>query len=294
MKQNKRTKQTKKWAVAGLLGAVMITGVACSNEPKEQAPGADEPVQIAKTDEKKEVEKEEVQLKEVSVEVDYSKSAQEILTAYSEEGMSRFKLSYPDTYSMEYALKTIGREMPKFEGKDLNGKTITSDDYKNKSYIVNISKSTCEVCQELAPVIQTLEKGEDKIPVINLYPIDKSEDVKAHREKTKWSKDSIAIVGDKNKSIENLAIKELAVATVPTLLFVDKSGKISYINIGLTDDVLLSDMKEKAFGEEKLYDFVRKEMVKVDKDGNVVKQEPLIDESKDDKKVTKPVEPKKE
>lgn len=273
-------KKTKKWAVAGLLGALMVTGTACSvNDTKEQAPGADEPVLIAEGEKGAEAdqEKEEVQLKEVPVQIDYTKSAQDILTFYSEEGMSRFKLNYPDTYSMEYALKTIGQEMPSFKVTDTNGKTLASNEFKGKPYIINISKSTCEVCHEMAPIIQKLEKNGDKIPVLNFYPIDTAADVKAHREKTKWSDESIVVVGDKNPSVKELAIDKLAVATVPTLLFVDSDGKISYINIGLTDEVLLSDMKEKAFGDEKLYDFVRKEMVKVDKDGNVVKPEPLAE-----------------
>lgn len=289
MNSNKSTGFKKKWMMAGLVGALMVTGTACSvNEPKEQAPGADEPVLIANGDKESEAEKEEVQLKEIPVKVDYSKSAQEILTAYSEEGMSRFKLNYPDTFSMEYALKTIGQEMPAFKAKDMNGNTVTSDDYKGKSYIVNVSKSTCEVCQEMAPVIQKLEKNADDIAVLNLYPIDTTAEVKAHREKNKWAKDSVAIVGDKNESIQKLAVEKLAIATVPTLLFVDKDGKISYINIGLTDEILLSDMKEKAFGDEKLYDFVRKEIVKLDKDGNVIPEEPVKEQEKEvEKKTTK-------
>lgn len=297
MKYFNHTK-TKKWAVAGLLGALMVTGTACSvNDTKEQAPGADEPVLIADGDKDSqdadaEKEKEEVQLKEIPVTIDYSKSAQEILTDYSEEGMSRFKLNYPDTYSMEYALKTIGQEMPDFKVTDTNEKTLTSDNLKGKPYIVNVSKSTCEVCHEMAPVIQKLEKNGDKIPVLNFYPVDTAADVKAHRDKTKWSKESIAVVGDKNPVVKELAIDKLAIATVPTLLFVDSDGKISYINIGLTDEVLLSDMKEKAFGDEKLYDFVRKEMVKVDKDGNILKQEPLAE--KEPVEDDKPADIKKE
>ena len=253
----------RKILLTGMLGVVVLSGVGCATfEKKEQAPSDNTSQQVASVDKTKE-EEPEVELKEIPLVVDYAKTATEILAYYTEEGMSRFKLSYPDTYSMEYALKTIGRKMPSFNGKDMNGTTISSKDFEGKSYIVNVSKSTCEVCTELAPVIQSLEKNADAIPVINMYPIDDSKEVKAYREKTKWSNDSLVLVGDKNKSIKKLAIDDLSVETVPTLLFVDKSGRISYINIGLTDDILLNDMKEKAFGSEKLYDFVKKEIVKV-------------------------------
>ena len=262
----------KKVMLTGMLGAIVLSGAGCTTfQKKEQAPSDNASHQVASVDKVKE-EEPEVELKEVPLVVDYTKSATEILAYYTEEGMSRFKLSYPDTYSMEYALKNIGRKMPSFSGKDLNGKTVSSKDFEGKSYIVNVSKSTCEVCTELAPVIQNLEKNADAIPVINMYPIDDSKEVKAYRKKTKWSHDSLVLVGDENKSIKNLAIEELSVETVPTLLFVDKSGRISYINIGLTDDMLLNDMKEKAFGSEKLYDFVKKEVVKVKADEELSKQ----------------------
>jgi len=275
IKNSKSSRTRKHVLLAGVLGTLLVVGTACGvSETKEQAPGVQkEKTAVASTTtEKKEEAKEEpaFTMKEIPVKVDYTKAPEEILAMYSEEGMSRFKLNYPDTYTMEYALKNIGKEMPGFTGKDLNGNKVDSKSYKGKNYVVNISKSTCEVCQEISPVVQKLEK--DKIPVVSIYPIDKTADVKKHREKTKWDKKSTALVADTNPALKDLAVKTLEVSTVPTLLFVDESGKISYVNIGLTDDILMKDIKEKAFGKEKLYDFVRKDVVKVDKDGNVVKE----------------------
>lgn len=276
MKSSNNVRRTRKHVIlTGVLGTLMVVGTACGvQEPKEQAPGLkQEKVTVATTKSNKEDVKEEpaFTMKEVPVKIDYSKDPEEILSMYSEEGMSRFKLNYPDTYTMEYALKNIGKEMPEFSGKDLNGKDVTSKTYKGSNYVVNISKSTCEVCEEISPVIQKLEQGKNKIPVVSIYPIDKESDVSKHREKTKWEKTTTALVAEKNPDLKALAVDELKVSTVPTLLFVDETGRISYINIGLTDDILMKDMKEKAFGKEKLYNFVRKDIVKVDKDGNVVK-----------------------
>lgn len=291
MKHSNRS-SSKKWILTGIVSALMLTSAGCStSEIKEQAPGAKEPVVVADKDKVSVVaEEDEVKLKEIPVQVDYSKPPQEILTAYSEEGMSRFKLNYPDTFSMEYALKTIGQDMPSFSGVDMNGKKVSSKAYKGKSYVVNISKTTCAVCEEMSPLMQSLEKKDKTIDVISLYPVDKSKDVSSHRKKLKWSKNSVALVADKNAWVKELAIDKLQVAQVPTLIFVDDKGKISYTYIGKTDELLLTDMKEKAFGKERLYDFVRKEVIKVDKDGNVLKQDSLIDENE----TTSPVEDKPE
>jgi thiol-disulfide isomerase/thioredoxin len=298
MKEQKRnTGSWKRWSVAGILGAVMIVSTGCNGtEPTEQAPAdKNEPIIIAeaKTDTK---EEDEVQLKETPVVVDYKAGAEDILAQYTEEGMSRFKLNFPDTFSMEYALKNIGKTMPNFEGKTVAGKEFSTKSLKGKPFVLNFSKTTCPVCEEMSPIIKDFGVNES-IPVVSLYPVDKSAEVETFLTKSKADESTIALVADTNAWLKGLAVNTLNIAQVPTLIFVDEDGRISYTYIGKTDEVLLKDMKEKAFGDEKLYDFVKMEVVKVDADGNEIKEdivtsEPLVSEPAEPVKKTieKPIE----
>lgn len=285
---NQKNKGKKRWALAGVLGVFLLAGTACTmSEPKEQAPGDHAETKIVAEADMKEKE-EKVTLKETPVKIDYKASAEDILAQYTEEGMSRFKLNYPDTFSMEYALKTVGKSLPEMKGKTLSGKEFSSKSLDGKPFILNVSKTTCPVCEEMAPVVQSFSKAND-IPVVSLYPVDKSEEVKTFFKKTKQSEKSTALVADKNKWLKDFAVDTLSIAQVPTLLFVDESGRISYTYIGKTDEVLLADMQEKAFGKEKLYDFVKMDVVKM-VDGKEVKEKEVTSEplqSKEKKSETK-------
>lgn len=282
----------KKYSIAGLLGAVLLLTAGCTDE-KEQAPGDNnEPLLIAEKDVEEEKE-EEFELKEVPVEIDYEMEAEEILSKYTEEGMSRFKLNYPDTYSMEYALKNIGKTFEGFTGTTIDGEEFSTESMKGKPFVLNFSKTTCSVCEEMTPVAETFGLDES-VPVISLYPVDETKEVEAFREKAKASKDTVVLVADKNDWLKELAVGNLEIAQVPTLIFVDADGRISYTYIGKTDGVLLSDMKEKAFGDEKLHSYLKTVVVKIDKDGNEIIEAPLVEtpveKPVDDKPVEKPKE----
>lgn len=254
----------QKFSAIGVMGTVLLIGAGCS-QPSEQAPPKEsEPILIAESD-----EVDEPAVEEIPLTIDYDLKAEEILALYTEEGMSRFKMNFPDTLSMEYALKNVGKELASFSGKTIEGKPFDSKQLEGKPYVLNFSKTTCPVCEEMTPIAEQFGVDED-IPVISLYPVDKTDDVKSFRKKAKANPETTVLVADKNEWLKELAIGNLDIAQVPTLIFVDESGRISYSYIGKTDDILLADMKEKAFGNEKLYDFVRTELVKHDDKGNPV------------------------
>ncbi|WP_442637635.1 TlpA family protein disulfide reductase [Rossellomorea marisflavi] len=271
-------KGKRRMALAGVLGVFLLVGAGCSNaEPTQQAPGdKTETKVVAEADQKPKVKEDKVELKETPVKIDYSASAEDILSQYTEEGMSRFKLNYPDTFSMEYALKTVGKSMPEIKGKTLADKEFSSKNLKGKPYILNISKTTCPVCEEMAPIVHKFANDND-LPIVSLYPVDKTADVESFFKKNKKADESTVLVADQNKWLKSFAVDKLNIAQVPTLLFVDESGRVSYTYIGKTDDVMIADMKDKAFGREKLYDFVKKDVVKI-VNGKVVKEKDVTSE----------------
>lgn len=276
MKNRTKSMQSKKgwkpWVLATVMGAVLLGAAGCSEEPKETAPGVEqekkEPLIIADAT----ADEEEVNLEEKPVSIDYNASAEEILSQYTVEGMSRFKLNYPDTFSMDYALKNIGKTLPDFKGMGTNSSEFDSKSLKGKPFVLNISKTTCPVCEEMSPVIKQFAKDEN-VKVVHLYPVDNVKAVGKFRKIANADMEATTLVADMNPWLEDFTVKTLNVAQVPTLVFVDETGRISYTYIGKTDAILLKDMKGKAFGKEKLYDFVRKEVVKTDKDGKEIPED---------------------
>lgn len=281
----KQISKLKRWtSFAGLVGTVILVSTGCSTEQAPADMKDTEPILIAEAD----VE-EKVLLKEKPLVINYEAEAADILAQYTEEGMSRFKLNFPDTFSMDYALRSVGKQMPNFEGVTVAGKEFSSESLKGKPFMINFSKTTCSVCEGMTPILKSFGESES-IPVISLYPVDKTAEVETFLKKTKADDATIALVADTNDWLKELAVETLSIAQVPTLIFVDAEGRISYTYIGNTDEVLLKDMKEKAFGDEKLYNFVKTEVVKIDANGNEIKEETVTSEALVNPPVEKAVE----
>ena len=264
-------------AVGAVLTLSLSLGACTNSEPTQKE-------QVKKTNEmvEKKEEKKEIGFKERKVSVDYSQKPEEVLSKYTEEGMNQFKLNYPDTYSMEFALKNIGKDLPAFKGKTMDGKTFDTKDYKGKDMVISVVKTTCPVCQKMTPIIGEKAKSNEDIKFVSLYPVDKKNDVKSYMKKHKEIKQSNTLVSDDNSWMKKYVVDQFNVAQVPTFIFVDKTGKISYTYIGQTDSVLFDEMLKKAFEDKKLYDYVRTETYKVDEQGNEIKEEAFIEDESSD------------
>lgn len=278
---NKTLKVTRQKVLA--IGAVLslsLTLGACTwssgntDTPKnqEQVKKSNEMVKNEKKEEKK-----EVVFKERKVAVDYNQKPEEVLSKYTEEGMNQFKLNYPDTYSMEFALKNIGKPLPAFKGKTLDGKTFDTSKHKGKPMVISVVKTTCPVCQKMTPIIGEKMKANKDVQFVSLYPVDKKSDVKSYMKKHKEVNATNTLVSDDNEWMKKYVVDQFNVAQVPTFVFVDKNGKIAYTYIGQTDSVLFDEMLDKAFKDKPLYDYIRTETYKVDEKGNEIKEQAFLD-----------------
>lgn len=230
--------------------------------------------------------KKEVTYKERKVSVDYTKPAEEILLSYSEKGMNELKRNFPDKLAMDFALTSIGKTAPEFEYKNIKGETVKLSDLKGKKVVLDFMRDDCPVCKESSPTVAKVKDSYKDVVFLPIFPKDSKEDVEKFFKDLNLEVNENSIAGKDNG--ENLSIvKNYNLKLVPSFVFIDETGRISYTWIGSTDEKTFKDTMDTAFGKHKLYDLVKTE--KVDKDGKVVeeKSEPQKEEAKKENKENK-------
>lgn len=226
---------------------------------------------------------EEVRFEEKPVTIDYSKEPEEILAQYTEQGMNLFKVNFPDTLSMNYALKNIGKEAVEISGKTVDGKDFSLSALKGKNVILTFAKTACSVCKEMSPILAELAKKNPDVTFVTLFPVDNNKDIDGYYKSLKLKRPDLVLSLENNKGLKSLAINQYLVSQVPTFVFVDESGRISYTYIGSKDAIMFQDMIDTAFGDEKLYDYVRTITIRVDENGKEISEEELIKKDAIDK-----------
>lgn len=270
MPSNKLWKQICLTGLTVLFSALLV---ACGNQPNDKAKTETHVAKEKKTDE-------EIFFKEKPVQIDYTKAPEEILANYTEKGMNDFKVNFPDTLSMNYALKNIGKKAPEITGKTIDGKDIKLSALKGKNVLISFSKTTCSVCKEMSPIIKQVSDANKDIVFINVYPVDNNDAIKTYYKELKEPVPANTLSLEMNKNLKDLAVNSYQIDQVPTYVFVDSTGKISYTYIGNKDKIMFQDMIKTAFGKEKLYDNVRTVTVRVDKNGKEIVDDKLVDEKK--------------
>lgn len=268
----------RKWLFLSLISLMILLGTflgACENKGEKENTEAEEKVTSIESEEKED----EIFFEERAIELDHSKAPEEILANYTEKGMNLFKANFPDTLSMNYALKSIGKEAPDLKGKTIDGKEISLSDLKGKNVLISFNKTTCSVCQEMASVIKEVADQNKEVVFVHVFPVDSNKDIKAYYKKLKQDVPNNVLSLENNKHLKDFSIDEYNIEQVPTYVFVDEYGKIAYTYIGNKDAVMFQDMMNTAFGKEKLYDNVRNITIRVDRDGNEIVEEKLIDEN---------------
>ncbi|MFJ8531397.1 TlpA family protein disulfide reductase [Bacillus sp. NPDC094106] len=204
---------------------------------------------------------------ERKVSVDYSKPAEEILLSYTEKGMNEFKRNFPDKLAMDFALTSIGKDAPDFEYKNIKGETVKLSELKGKKVVLDFMRNDCPVCKESLPTVTKMKETYKDVVFLPIFPKDSKEEIEKFFKDLNLEVNENSVAGKDNG--ENLSIvKNYNLKLVPSFIFIDEFGKISYTWIGSTDEKIFKDTMDTAFGKKKLYDFVKTE--KIDKNGKVV------------------------
>jgi thiol-disulfide isomerase/thioredoxin len=138
--------------------------------------------------------------------------------------------------------EVVGNPAPVIDGLDINGKTIRSDAYIDKKYVLLYFWATwCAPCHDGFPLINSLH---NKYSKTNLEVIGVSADLANVR--YTWKEDIVKskigqwkqmlAVDDTNKEKGKLVVNRFYISTYPTTLLIDKSGVVVYRCEGINNE----------------------------------------------------------
>lgn len=190
--------------------------------------------------------------------IDFTKTVEEIILNYSEKGMDVLKSNFPESTDMEIALKNIGRTPTDMSFKTLDGETLTLEngifkELKDKKVILEIAQAHCPYCKETTPIIHKVledEKYKD-VELVTVFVNSTEEEIKAYYEELNLEVPQYVIINE-DKSV----VQEFSLAVTPTTVYLNGSGKISYIKNGSMDETTFKDILKTSFEDEPIYNML--------------------------------------
>src|SRR5690606_22173439 len=149
--------------------------------------------------------------------------------------------------TMHYALKNIGKEPPEIEGKLMNGEDFALSEKKGQNVILVFSKTTCSICKEMAPTLKEIEENNPGVVFVHIFPVDNKKDIEGFYKGLDMEAPQHVMSLEDNEGLKELAIEQYKIEQVPTFVFVDDAGRISYTYIGSKDKIMFQDMIDTAF-----------------------------------------------
>lgn len=224
-----------KWKTltTALLGSVLLA--ACGDVPPEST--GPEPYE---------------QVAEIISLADYL--PEDIHANYTEEGQMRLRMAFPDENHKAIALKQIGARVPDLTLETLGG-AVSLRELTGERVLIHVTTTSASVAAEMAPELAQ-HVQENEMRVLHLYPNDTEAAIKAFHDENNLPFDKDTIIAGNNSAASQAAVTAFGSAYVPTLLYVDETGTISYLSIGFRDAVLLQDNYDAAFEGDKLYSYL--------------------------------------
>lgn len=142
--------------------------------------------------------------------------------------------------SIAWAALAPGKKAPDFKLESTSGKQITlaqlkANPAKKGSYrvvLVDFWATWCPPCRESIPFLQKMHDKYSKkgLVVAGISLDDNIQEVKTYAKNNKLK---YTLLLDKDKK----AAKKYGVSSIPTIFLIDKSGKIKYVHVGLSEDL---------------------------------------------------------
>jgi thiol-disulfide isomerase/thioredoxin len=116
---------------------------------------------------------------------------------------------------------------PDFVGKTIQGKTIKLSEYLGKVVLIDFWASWCPPCREEMPELIKFYKSHNDSK-FELIAVNIDKDNMQHFLDKLFSKPEFPIIVDDNQQIPSL----FKIEAMPTTIFIDKKGKITYRHDG--------------------------------------------------------------
>lgn len=140
------------------------------------------------------------------------------------------------TFDLDNAGATVDSRTPfmapAFEAQDLQGNTVSLEDFRGKMVIVNFWATWCEPCITEWPQLDQLAarlEGRDDVVILAVSIDEKREDIAPFLERMSLQDTGVTVLWDAGQGINSLYGSE----KIPDTFFVDESGKLSaaFVNV---------------------------------------------------------------
>ncbi|MCW5937906.1 MAG: TlpA family protein disulfide reductase [Fimbriimonadaceae bacterium] len=132
-----------------------------------------------------------------------------------------------------------GKAIPAFTMTTIDGKTVSSNSLKGKPYVLDFWATWCGPCKKATPFMQSLysEFGSKGLVVVGANGL---EDTKGAGPASSYAKEHK--LGYVMTHSNDALMQKWGVTGVPTIMFVDKTGKVRKVYVGFADS-LKAEMK---------------------------------------------------
>jgi thiol-disulfide isomerase/thioredoxin len=168
-----------------------------------------------------------------------------LISIFNNSFPSQFKKSFEGKRTLALLnirkLREQERLAPDFNGKDIEGKTISLSQYKGKYVLINFWASWCVPCVKELPALNELTANVPGDKLVRIFITEDSDTVAFDKARIKYSLTGIHLYANKE------LIAKYKATAIPQLYLIDKEGKIIYDRDDLKDYelVILSEVIKK-------------------------------------------------
>lgn len=183
----------------------------------------------------------------------------EKLEAFTDDALYKITNIYGDvSYAADMA-GIVGKKVPSTTLNLLNGEKLSLDTFKNKKYVIEVVADWCSYCQKTSKEYMSdiVSKNTD-LEFIQVFGEGNTGAVnKFYEEIGKNPKEMKYVVPADNETID--LINKLKVTGFPTWIFVDETGRVSWVHSGYVTSDEFSTLRDAAYTGEKIYDCLKED-----------------------------------
>lgn len=160
--------------------------------------------------------------------------------------------------------KYAGNEVKDYSFKTIDGKTLTDKDLKGKKIVFEIVANWCEFCkEETKNYMDKIVENNKDIVFVQMFAEGGKSEIDAFYKEVGKQPEVDYVIPSSDEVLE--FIQDYGVQSFPTFIFVDETGKLSWMNSGLVTDAQFPTLTKVAFADKKIYDTYDSSTLKIDK-----------------------------